>query len=150
LGAGIDFWREARRMSLETERAYRRRLLQALGWFCVSLGAIGIVLPIMPTTVFLLIALWAFARSSPRLHQWLLENPYFGPYIADWERYGAIPLRGKVMAILMMSASYIWLWIGTAAPFYVKIGVGLLMLSVAVYVLTRPGPPRITSPDSET
>lgn len=128
-------------MSLETERAYRRRLLQALGWICVCLGAIGIVLPIMPTTVFLLIALWAFARSSPNLHMWLLENPYFGPYIVDWEKYGAIPVRGKIMAIIMMSASFAWLVWGSAAPSYVIIGVGLVLGTVAIYVLSRPSGP---------
>ncbi|MEQ9519897.1 MAG: YbaN family protein [Parvibaculum sp.] len=134
-------------MSLETERVFRRRLLQILGWVCVGLGAIGIVLPIMPTTVFLLIALWAFARSSPTLHMWLLENPYLGPYIVDWEKYGAIPLRAKIMAFVMMSASFTWLSLGTNAPKYVVIGVGVTLVSVATYVLTRPNGPSASDTD---
>jgi len=130
-------------MSVETERVYRRRLLQALGWVCVGLGAIGVVLPIMPTTVFLLIALWAFARSSPRLHAWLLNNPHFGPYIEDWENHRVIPVRAKVMAIGMMTASGLWLAFGTNAPLYVVLGVIAVMLSVAVFILTRPSYPTI-------
>jgi uncharacterized protein len=128
-------------MSIETERAYRRHLLQALGWVCVALGAIGVVLPIMPTTVFLLIALWAFARSSPRLHTWLLTNPHFGPYIDDWEKHRIIPIRGKVMAVTMMSASAVWLALGTSAPVWVVAVVALILVCVAAYILSRPSRP---------
>jgi len=128
-------------MTVETERAYRRHLLQALGWVCVGLGAIGIVLPIMPTTVFLLIALWAFARSSPRLHGWLLENPYFGPYIADWERDRVIPLRAKILAVTMMTGSALWLAFGTSAPLFVVLGVVAILMTVAAYIVTRPSIP---------
>lgn len=128
-------------MTVETERAYRRHLLQGLGWVCVALGAIGIVLPVMPTTVFLLIALWAFARSSPRLHTWLIENPYFGPYIADWERDRIIPVRAKVIAITMMTISGLWLALGTTAPLIVVFGVVSTMIGVAAYVVTRPSTP---------
>jgi len=128
-------------MTVETERAYRRHLLQALGWVCVGLGAIGIVLPVMPTTVFLLIALWAFARSSPKLHSWLLGNPHFGPYIADWERHRVIPLRAKILAVTMMSASGLWLAFGTEAPLAVVFGVVAILIGVATYVVTRPSQP---------
>eukprot|EP00439_Symbiodinium_sp_Y106_P089369 s1_g1905.t1 len=128
-------------MSLETEKAYRRHLLQALGWVCVALGAIGIVLPVMPTTVFLLVALWAFARSSPRLHTWLIENPYFGPYITDWERDRIIPVRAKILAVTMMTASALWLALGTDAPLIVVFGVISILIGVASYVVTRPSQP---------
>ncbi|MEQ9144864.1 MAG: YbaN family protein [Parvibaculaceae bacterium] len=128
-------------MSLETERAYRRRLLQALGWTCVGLGAVGMVLPVMPTTVFLLVALWAFARSSPQLHEWLISNPHFGPYIADWERHRVIPVRGKITAIVMMTASALWLAFGTNAPLLVTIGVISVLVCVAAYILSRPSFP---------
>ena len=138
---GIDRMREVLLMGVKTERLYRRRLLQALGWFCVSLGAIGVVLPVMPTTIFLLAALWAFARSSPKLHAWLLNNPHFGPYIADWENHRIIPIRGKVMAVGMMSASALWLSFGTSIPLFVLIGVVAVMAIVALYILTRPSRP---------
>ena len=108
---------------------------------CVALGAIGIVLPVMPTTVFLLAALWAFARSSPRLHTWLIENPYFGPYIADWERDRVIPVRAKVIAVTMMTASGLWLALGTNAPLVVVFGVISILIGVASYVVTRPSQP---------
>ncbi len=128
-------------MTVETERTYRRHLLQALGWVCVALGAIGIVLPVMPTTVFLLAALWAFARSSPRLHTWLIENPYFGPYIADWERDRIIPVRAKILAVSMMTASGLWLAFGTNAPLAVVFGVVAILMGVAIYIVTRPSQP---------
>lgn len=140
--AGIDRMREVLRMGVETERVFRRRLLQALGWFCVGLGAIGVVLPVMPTTIFLLAALWAFARSSPKLHAWLLNNPHFGPYIDDWEKHRIIPIRGKVMAVGMMSASALWLGFGTSIPPLVLIGVVTVMAIVALYILTRPSRPK--------
>lgn len=128
-------------MTVETERAYRRHLLQAFGWVCVALGAIGIVLPVMPTTVFLLAALWAFARSSPRLHTWLIENRYFGPYIADWERDQIIPVRAKIIAVTMMTGSGLWLALGTNAPVVVVFGVISILIGVASYVVTRPSQP---------
>lgn len=128
-------------MTVETERAYRRHLLQGFGWVCVALGAIGIVLPVMPTTVFLLAALWAFARSSPRLHTWLVENPYFGPYIADWERDRIIPKRAKIIAVIMMTASGLWLALGTNAPLMVVFGVISILIGVAAYVVTRQSQP---------
>lgn len=138
---GIDLFKEVWRMINAGERAYRRHLLQAFGWVCVALGAIGVVLPIMPTTIFLLLALWAFARSSPRLHTWLLTNPHFGPYIDDWEKHRIIPVRGKVMAVGMMTASAGWLGFGTSAPLFVVIGVVAILVCVAVYILTRPSRP---------
>ncbi len=107
----------------------------------MALGAIGIVLPVMPTTVFLLVALWAFARSSPRLHTWLIENPYFGPYITDWERDRIIPVRAKVLAVMMMTASGLWLALGTDAPLIVVFGVVSILIGVASYVVTRPSQP---------
>lgn len=139
--AANEILRTCIEMTVETERAYRRHLLQGLGWVCVALGAIGIVLPVMPTTIFLLAALWAFARSSPRLHTWLIENRYFGPYIADWERDRIIPIRAKVIAVSMMTASGLWLALGTNAPLIVVFGVVSILIGVASYVVTRPSQP---------
>lgn len=79
-----------------------RTLLVILGFFFVGLGAIGAVLPVLPTTPFLLLAAACFARSSPRFYAWLLANPVFGPLIRDWRQHRTIPKRAKVTAILMI------------------------------------------------
>lgn len=77
-----------------------------LGWCCVGLGTLGIFLPLLPTTVFLLIAAWAFARSDERCHRWLLSHPHFGPMIECWQRHRAMPRRAKIAAFIALAASY--------------------------------------------
>jgi uncharacterized membrane protein YbaN (DUF454 family) len=86
----------------------RRRLLAALGVACVGLGAIGIVVPGLPTTVFLLVASYLFARSSPSLERRLLRHPRLGAYLAQ-ARGRTMPLRAKVVSVAGM-----WVGIGTS------------------------------------
>ena len=113
-----------------------------LGWLCVGAGAVGVVLPVMPTTIFLLGALWAFSRSSPRFSTWIRQHAGFGPYVRDWDLYHAIPTHAKVLAVSMMSASFAWLLFFTEIPAVALIATGLVMLGAAGYVVTRPAPPR--------
>ncbi|MBI6853758.1 YbaN family protein [Pseudomonas cichorii] len=82
-----------------------RYLLVAVGWASVSLGVIGIFLPVLPTTPFLLLAAACFARSSPRFYNWLVNHKRLGPWIRDYLAGNGIPLKGKVYAIGMMWAS---------------------------------------------
>ena len=114
----------------------------ALGWVCVGLGAIGVVVPGMPTVVFLLVAVWAFARSSERFHRWLLGHPRLGPPILDWQRHGVIRRRAKLSALACMALAIVVLvflagfhWGATAALVAVICG-------AAVFVATRPEAPR--------
>lgn len=87
--------------------ARRRRLLyMTLGWSCVALGTLGVFLPLLPTTVFLLIAAWSFSRSSPRWHRWLREHAHFGEMICAWEEHHAMPRRAKRLAFAALAASY--------------------------------------------
>jgi uncharacterized membrane protein YbaN (DUF454 family) len=79
--------------------------LMAFGWINVALGLIGVAVPGMPTTVFLIVALWAFSKSSERFQRWLWFHPRFGPPIRGWHRHRVIPLRAKVVAAAMMAAS---------------------------------------------
>jgi hypothetical protein len=80
-----------------------RGLLMTAGSVCVVLGVLGIFLPLLPTTPFMLLAAACFARSSRRFHEWLLANRTFGPLIREWERHRTIPRRTKLTAIGLMS-----------------------------------------------
>ncbi|HZN48312.1 MAG TPA: YbaN family protein [Ramlibacter sp.] len=82
-----------------------RWLLQALAAVCLVLALVGLVLPVMPTVPFLVVAAWAAARSSPRLHRWLLEHPRFGPSLRDWNEAGIVPRRAKWFCTVMMAGS---------------------------------------------
>ena len=122
-----------------------RVLFVAIGVAAVVLGVIGIFLPVLPTTPFLIVAAWAFGKSSPRLHRWLREHPRLGPYVRDWDEAGVIPVRAKVASITMMSASLAWVAFGTNAP---RVGVatmGTTLGLVALWILTRPSRPPKTA-----
>ncbi|TXH92342.1 MAG: DUF454 domain-containing protein [Pseudomonas sp.] len=82
-----------------------RTLLLAIGWLSVTLGIIGIFLPVLPTTPFLLLAAACFARSSRRFYLWLVEHPRLGPWVRDYLDGHGIPLKAKVYSIVLMWGS---------------------------------------------
>jgi len=86
----------------EAKNLLARSLWVALGCLFVGLGAIGAVVPGMPTTVFLVLAAACFIRSSQRLYDWLISNKTFGPYLKDYREGKGIPLRAKVLALSMI------------------------------------------------
>jgi len=81
-------------------------LLICLGWFFVILGAIGIVIPLLPTTPFLILALACFAESSPRFHKMLLNNKWFGPPLAQWENTHTVQKKLKFKAMGLIIATF--------------------------------------------
>jgi hypothetical protein len=120
-----------------------RRGLMALGFVCVGLGAVGVVVPVMPTTVFLLVALWAFSRSSERFHLWLWNHRRFGPPLRNWHRHRVISPRAKALAVGTMGASLAWVGLGIAETWLLPAAVAAAMAPPAAFILTRPGrPPR--------
>ncbi|WP_448203088.1 YbaN family protein [Azospirillum sp. sgz302134] len=118
---------------------FRRRLWMALGYAAVGLGLAGTVLPLLPTTPFLLLAAWAFAKGSPALRDRLYSDPRFGPLLRDWHAEGAIPRRAKVAALAGMSVSWIIVALTSGKVFVMAVS-GACMAMVAVYIVTRPSP----------
>lgn len=112
--------------------------LLAFGWLNVALGLLGAVLPLLPTTVFLLIALWAFSKSSLRFHGWLYSHPRFGPTLQAWHRHRAIPRRAKVLALVAMAGSLLSLVAFVADGWVVAGLVSLVLVPVAAYIVSRP------------
>ncbi len=113
----------------------------ALGWLSVGLGIVGIILPILPTTPFLLVAVWAFSRSSPALAEKLRSHPKAGPYIRAWQDHGVIPVVGKALSTVMMTAMGIYLTAYSTAPLWAAVLACVVMIAVSIYILTRPSEP---------
>ena len=112
-----------------------------VGCLAVALAAIGVVLPLLPTTPFVLVAAFAFMRSSRRLHTWLIEHRVFGPLIADWRRYGAIRRPTKVIGIASMAAVFALSLLLDVSAVVLTIQASVLTVC-AIFVASRPEPPR--------
>lgn len=110
----------------------------AVGSLSAALGLVGIFVPLLPTTVFLLVAAWAFARSSPRLHRALLDHPRLGPPIQRWQSQRCVSRRGKALAVTSMAGSFlVSAHLLNGSPLAVA-GVGAVLAIVALYLATRP------------
>ncbi|HLT25647.1 MAG TPA: YbaN family protein [Zeimonas sp.] len=114
-----------------------RVLWRTLAIASVAFGILGMVLPVLPTVPFLIVAAWAGSRGWPRLEVWLLEHPRHGPHIRRWRERGAVPRRAKWFASLMMAASATALALSPAAV-WVKLAVPTLMAGVALWLWRRP------------
>ncbi|PTL79192.1 DUF454 domain-containing protein [Vitiosangium sp. GDMCC 1.1324] len=112
-----------------------------LGFICVGLGVLGAFLPLLPTTPFLLVALWAFSRSSRRFHHWLYTHPRFGPRLQEWEQYGTVPVKVKLTSLSAMTVSFLIMAFVMRVKWHVLAMAGSVMLIGAVYVLSRPSRP---------
>ena len=111
-----------------------------VGLLALALGALGVALPLLPTTPFILVAAFAFAQSSEKLHRWLLDHNVFGPLIDNWQQYGAISRRTKVVSVATMVALPLISVVMGAPAGVVAVQVVVLGAS-AVFILTRPEPP---------
>ena len=117
-----------------------RAIWIVVGLIALALGAIGVALPLLPTTPFVLVAAFAFAKSSERLHNWLVEHDVFGALIRNWREHGAISKRAKILGILSMFAVLAITWLHQA-PFYVIAVQSVVLGTSALFILTRPLPP---------
>ena len=104
-----------------------RHLYRILGYLAVALGAIGAVLPIMPTVPFLLLAVYFFARSSPELEQKILDHPHWGPQVKDWRERRAISRSSKTIAIGAMATGSVFTYFTLGHPWY--------LISIAIMVI---------------
>lgn len=120
------------------KRLWWRYCLIAIGWISVVLGVLGIFLPVLPTTPFLLLAAACFVRSSPQFYQWLVDHPKLGKYIIYYLEGKGIPTRAKWMAISM-----IWVTISLSALLvvpitWVKVLLFIIAISVSIYIIRQP------------
>jgi uncharacterized membrane protein YbaN (DUF454 family) len=118
-----------------------RTLWLLLGLTSLALGIAGVVLPLLPTTPFVLLAAYCFARSSPRLHDWLLANRTFGPLILNWEQHRAIAPRAKLLAVLSMAAVFGASFLLGASERVIIIQ-AVILPATALFILTRPSGPK--------
>jgi uncharacterized membrane protein YbaN (DUF454 family) len=111
-----------------------------LAYLSLALGIVGIVLPVLPTTPFILLAAYAAARGSERLHHWLLAHAVMGPMIRDWNDNGAISRNAKWMATAMMglTAAILFLF---SPRWWLAAGISTMMGLVATWLWMRPEPP---------
>ena len=110
------------------------------GLASVAIGAIGVVVPLLPTTPFLLVAAFAFARSSTRLNRWLREHRSFGPLIENWHRDGSIDRKVKRTAIIVILITPVITWL-FGVPLWLIAGQLAVLSAAAIFILTRPLPP---------
>nr|WP_114943634.1 YbaN family protein [Microvirga calopogonii] len=116
-----------------------RPFFLGLGYASLALGILGIFLPLLPTTPFVLLAVWCFARSNPALADKLYNHPRFGPLLTTWRDQRAIPRHAKIYALATLALSYaliLWLAEGRILP----VVLAAIMGSVALYIATRPTP----------
>lgn len=110
---------------------------QAGGFVALALGIVGIPLPLLPTTPFMILAAFCFARSSPRLEQWLVTHRVFGPAIANWRAHGAISKRAKIYAASVMAVTPVATYFMDVPP-WALIAQIVCLMGAAAFVLTRP------------
>ena len=111
-----------------------------IGLVAIFLAALGVVLPLIPTTPFVLLAAFAFMRSSERLHEWLINHPLFGSLISDWHQHKAVARPAKVAAVVSMVAVFL-VSAGMGAPEWVLLLQAVILGAAGWYVVSRPSPP---------
>jgi uncharacterized membrane protein YbaN (DUF454 family) len=110
----------------------------ALGWFFFGLGLIGAVLPLIPATPFMLLALWAFTRGSTRLEHWLLHHRWFGRPLRAWRAGRVVPLKVKLIAWVSMGISLTGLILFGNAPWYLVAIMAVVIAIGSIYLATCP------------
>lgn len=131
-------------MTVASVRPHRwaKPLYLLVGLLFLGIGIVGVFLPLIPTTGPLLVAAFAFARSSERLHEWLTTHPRFGRFISDFQSGRGIPLRTKVVAITAMSAAFGYSVFWVMPNLWLKLVIAAVGVWAMWYVLHLPTAPR--------
>ena len=113
-------------------------LFLSIGLICMALGFLGVFLPILPTTPFMILAAFCFSKSSRRLHNWLLERPHIGKLILDWQNDGVIRKKAKVASTLVIVPLFSYTLIFVQVSIFVKVLLVLIGLGVLCFIWSRP------------
>jgi uncharacterized protein len=116
----------------------KKHLYKALGFVCVGLAYIGFVTPGIPFSIFLVIAAWAFAKSSPKMEAWLYNHKWFGPFLTNWVKKRVFPTKGKYAMILVMASTLAFTFYATGNLKAVAWSGGFMAL-VAIWAWRYPG-----------
>lgn len=119
----------------------RKFIFLCLGILTTLLAIVGMALPILPTTPFLILSAYFFSKSSERLHNWLLSHKLFGPIIGDWQRHGVIRLKAKIISSIMICSLFSYTLFFVDVEQWIKVIVALSGVGVLAFLLTRPGQP---------
>ena len=113
----------------------KKTFLKIVGYLSVALGFAGAFLPLVPTTPLLLLALWCFSRSSPKMNAWLLGNRMFGRYLKDYEQGRGIPKVVKVSSVIILWSSILFTTIVFTEAWWLRALLLLMALLVSVHIL---------------
>lgn len=137
--SGSQKHKKGRKIRLQvTQNKTLKIFLLVLGFLSTGLGFLGIFVPLLPTTAFLLLAAWAFARSSERFYNWLLNNRLFGKYITSYLEGRGVPRQTKIWSVVLL-----WITILASALFFVgniwiQVLLLLIALGVSIHIITLP------------
>jgi uncharacterized protein len=120
----------------------RRLIYLGVGWLSLGMAVAGIILPILPTTPMLLVAAWAFGKSSPELAEKIRSHRVFGPPVRDWQDHGVINFKAKSLAIAVMALMGTWLWIFGHLPVWLTLLIIAVMVGAGIFVGSRPSTAR--------
>ena len=120
----------------------KKYIYMGLGFMFVGLAFIGVFIPGLPTTVFVLLAAWAFSRSSEKFEKWLLNHPIFGKLLRDWRDYGGLSVKSKITAIVLIIPTFSATIILTSFPIYADIAFAIAAVVLCTFLIRRPVPPQ--------
>ena len=112
------------------------KLWTPLGFAFLAIGAVGVILPLLPTTPFVILAAFCFSKSSPRLHAWLLANPVFGPGLKQWDEQRCISRRTRRIAVgmvILVGGSSVWFFIDSPT---LKV-IGAVLIAIGLVSILR-------------
>jgi uncharacterized membrane protein YbaN (DUF454 family) len=118
-----------------------RYLFLGFGHLFLVIGVIGVFVPILPTTPFLLLTAWCYSRGSETFEQWLLNHKHLGPPVVAWRTHGVVRPGAKILAGVVITSSLLWVWINEQIPLVGKIAMTATVIPVLVFILTRKNSP---------